>query len=44
MISRKNYLARNLMRMARVFPDEYNFYPRTWILPNEQIELRNFAA
>ena len=39
-ISRKNLLARNLMRMARAFPDEYNFFPKTWVLPNEALDLR----
>lgn len=40
-ISRKNFLARNLMRMYKVFPEEYNFFPKTWVLPNESNDLRN---
>jgi tubulin polyglutamylase TTLL6/13 len=32
-LSRKNYLARNLMRMHHLFPEEYDFFPPTWILP-----------
>ena len=32
-ISRKNNLARNLMRMSKCFPEEYDFFPKTWILP-----------
>jgi len=40
-MARKNYLARNLMRMQKVFPDEYDFFPKTWILPFENIDLRN---
>lgn len=32
-ITRKNYLARNLMKMQRAFPDEYKFFPRTWLMP-----------
>jgi hypothetical protein len=32
-ITRKNYLARNLMKMQKAFPDEYRFFPRTWIMP-----------
>jgi tubulin polyglutamylase TTLL6/13 len=32
-LARKNCLARNLGRMARVFPNDYNFFPRTWNLP-----------
>lgn len=29
------------MRMQKVFPDEYDFFPKTWILPFENIDLRN---
>ncbi|KAF5305589.1 hypothetical protein FQA39_LY01680 [Lamprigera yunnana] len=32
-ICRKDLLARNLNRMQRIFPKEYNFFPRTWCLP-----------
>lgn len=39
-ITKKNYLARNLMRMQKCFPDEYNFFPRTWVLPFEHLDLR----
>jgi tubulin polyglutamylase TTLL6/13 len=34
-ICRKDLLARNLNRMKRVFPEEYNIYPMTWCLPAE---------
>lgn len=40
-ICKKNFLARNLMRMYKQFPDEYNFFPKTWVLPNESTDLRN---
>lgn len=40
-LSRKNYLARNLGKMSKVFPDDYNFFPQTWILPSEYSELKN---
>jgi len=43
-ISRKNHLARNLMRMSWVYPEEYNFFPKTWVLPYEHLELRNHFA
>lgn len=39
-ITRKNFLARNLMRMYKAFPDEYNFFPKTWVLPNDMLDLR----
>ncbi len=40
-ITRKNHLARNLMRMSKAFPNEYNFFPKTWIVPNEMHDLKN---
>uniref|UniRef100_UPI00398F16DD tubulin polyglutamylase ttll6-like isoform X2 n=1 Tax=Pristiophorus japonicus TaxID=55135 RepID=UPI00398F16DD len=32
-ICRKDLLARNLNRMLKLFPNEYNIFPRTWCLP-----------
>lgn len=32
-ICRKDLLARNLNRMLRLFPREYNFFPKTWCFP-----------
>jgi Tubulin-tyrosine ligase family len=40
-LSRKNNLCRNLMRMKKVFKDDYNFFPKTWILPSEMTDFRN---
>lgn len=34
-LCRKDLLARNLNRMLRLFPKEYNIFPRTWCLPAE---------
>ena len=34
-ISRKDQLARNLNRMRKELPQEYSFYPQTWLLPSE---------
>ena len=34
-ICRKDMLARNLNRMAKCFPEHYNFFPKTWVLPAE---------
>jgi hypothetical protein len=40
-ITRKNYLARNLMKMQRAFPDDYKFFPKTWLMPQEAQLFRN---
>lgn len=34
-VTRKHHLARNLMRMRREFPLEYDFFPPTWVVPGE---------
>lgn len=34
-VARKGRLAQNLGRMRRSFPNEFSFYPRTWVLPAE---------
>lgn len=34
-LCRKNFMAINLNRLKEYFPEEYNFYPKTWILPND---------
>ena len=39
-LSRKNNLARNLARIKRTFKKEYNFVPRTWLLPGDYADLR----
>ena len=41
MISNKNKLARSLMKMRRVFPEAYNFFPITYVLPVEYHEFKN---
>lgn len=41
-ISRKNYLAMNLAKLRKKFPNEYNFFPKTWILPCDMSELKLF--
>ena len=39
-IARKQRMGQNLNKMQRVFPKEYGFYPRTWILPAEMADFR----
>ncbi len=39
-LARKNLLGRNLMRMRKAFPKDYNFFPQTWLLPMEWNDLR----
>jgi hypothetical protein len=41
-ICRKDHLARNLARLSRLFPKDYNFFPKTWILPLEWADLKMF--
>ena len=38
-ICRKDHLARNMSRLSRLFPKEYNFFPKTWNLPLEWADL-----
>jgi tubulin polyglutamylase TTLL6/13 len=40
-ITKKNNLARNLIKLRKAFPDKFQFFPRTWILPGEASEFRN---
>ena len=42
-ITRKNFLGRNLMKIKKRFPEEFNFFPKTWMLPSEINELRTYA-
>ena len=34
-LARKNLLAKNLMAMQKQFPKEFNFFPKTWLLPSD---------
>mgnify|MGYP002715396159 CR=1 FL=1 len=42
-VARKNFLAQHLKKMQRRFPDEYDFFPATFCLPAERVQLREFA-
>jgi tubulin polyglutamylase TTLL6/13 len=37
-LARKNNLGKNLNRMRKLFPAEYNFYPKTWMLPSDWVD------
>ena len=40
-LGRKNHLGRNLMKMRKHFPDDYKFFPPTWLLPAEYSDFKN---
>lgn len=40
-LARKNLLAKNLMSMKKVFPEHYNFFPKTWLLPGDSKDFKN---
>eukprot|EP00729_Bicosta_minor_P003291 gene3291-28036_t len=42
-ISRKDSLARNLAKMQPYFPSEFNFFPKSWILPAEYGQFKSYA-
>lgn len=39
-ISRKDHLGKNLKSMRQIFPESYNFFPPTWILPKDLPDLK----
>lgn len=44
-LARKTNLGRNLMKMCKLHPEEYGFFPKTWILPNDYNEfLKHYKA
>ncbi len=32
------------MRLYKAFPKEYDFFPKTWVLPSDSVDLRNHFA
>nr|XP_054605366.1 tubulin polyglutamylase ttll6 isoform X1 [Nothobranchius furzeri] len=42
-ICRKDSLARNLNRMMKLFPKDYNIFPRTWCLPADFSDLQAYT-
>ena len=43
-LAKKNLLAKNLNRIAKALPGEFNFFPPTFILPGEAEPLKNWIA
>ncbi|SCN61822.1 tubulin--tyrosine ligase, putative [Plasmodium chabaudi adami] len=41
-ITRKDELCKNLKRIKKHFPHSYNFFPPTWILPNDNFDFKNY--
>ncbi|CAI2360093.1 unnamed protein product [Moneuplotes crassus] len=41
-LANKNNLGRNLMKMNKMHPEEYNFFPKTWVLPNDFSEFLKY--
>uniref|UniRef100_A0A8D1ELN3 Uncharacterized protein n=1 Tax=Sus scrofa TaxID=9823 RepID=A0A8D1ELN3_PIG len=42
-ICRKDLLARNLNRMQKLYPAEYNIFPRTWCLPADYGDFQSYG-
>lgn len=42
-ICRKDNLARNMAKMQRAHPEEYNFTPQTWVLPAEYATFQGYC-
>ncbi len=40
-LSRKNYLGKNLMKIHKALPEEYDFIPQTWLLPAEWCDFKS---
>lgn len=41
-LGKKNNLAKNLMKMFAKIPNEYDFFPKTWSLPQNLEDLKRF--
>ncbi|KAM9837877.1 tubulin polyglutamylase ttll6 [Aulostomus maculatus] len=42
-ICRKDLLARNMNRMRKLFPKDYNIFPQTWCLPADYSDFQTFT-
>ena len=43
-IARKNTLSIHLKRFQKEFPDHYNFFPQTWLWPQDLHEVSEYNA
>ncbi len=41
-LSKKNYLGVNLERMYKEFPQDYDFFPKTWTFPYDKIRFLQY--
>lgn len=41
-LARKNLLGLNLMAMRDQFPEEYKFFPETWVIPLQYPKFRSY--
>ena len=41
-ICRKDMLARNMNRLHKAFPKDYNIFPKSWVLPADYGDFQNF--
>lgn len=41
-LGKKNFLGQNLGKLKRLCPEDYNFFPKTWVLPLQHDELKNY--
>lgn len=42
-IAHKDELSRHINRLRQFFPDDFSFYPRTWLLPEDQESFEAYA-
>ena len=43
-IYRKSNLARSMAKMTKINAKEFNFYPRTWVLPADHAEVQKYLS
>jgi hypothetical protein len=44
LVALKHNLAKYLKIMAKAFPEDYKFFPKTWVTPYEFFDLNNYIA